>query len=195
MGRPYPTGQAIGQGAPHVGPQQRAAGTYPAVTVITPTTRRKPAVLVVCSLRRTRRGPSTTRHDRRSGESRSGGDGVSNAGSPCFGQELAGEFYFLVGARDRERFFGRLLEVRSDRLDAERRRHAADLGELLGNRVRCHGSHAASSIADAASRFHAPMLTEGCDIYVDGCSGLRKRLPGVPFDGWYPATRDETGTA
>ena len=54
---------------------------------------------------------------------------MSDAGPACFGEELAGEFGFLVGARDRECFLGGLLEMRGYGLHAERGRHAADLRE------------------------------------------------------------------
>ena len=92
---------------------------------------------------------------------------MSDAGPPCFGEELASEFGFLVGARDRKCFLSGLLEMRCNSLHAERRRDSADLGELVGNRVGSHGSYGAASIADAASRFHDPMVAKGCDTYAD----------------------------
>src|SRR3954454_3578720 len=91
----------------------------------------------------------------------SAGDGVSDAGSACFGEKLAGEFGFLVGARDRKGFLGGLLEMRGDGFHTERGRDSANLGELFGDRVGCHGSYGAASVADAASRFYAPSWRRG----------------------------------
>ncbi len=101
---------------------------------------------------------------------------MADAGPSCFSEELACKFSFLVGARDRECFLGGLLEMRRNSLHAERRRDSADLGELVGDRVGSHGSYGAASIADAAARFHAPMVTEGCDIYVDGSAASPREV-------------------
>ncbi len=61
------------------------------------------------------------------------------------------------------------------------RRISASCSAIASGR---HGFYGAASIAHAASRFHDPMVAEGCDIYVDRClTGRYARTPASAVGG------------